>query len=491
MKDYYRILNIRYNASANDIKQAYRASAKRYHPDTNPGDRTAAAKLAEVNEAYDALGDAKKKAAYDAQLRRELDAARKTPPERYAEQMQREAQAQMQKAIDLSVQAQLEDVRDRAYREGYERGCKEGQAIAGIGTDGQAAQAEEVRRRLAETTRDRRELEEELFERDRELGKANDKIRELTTQLTYMQLATGGAKKSPLSASLQNAQNQVAVLRKAMDTVALPEHEIQSSITATYHEKRKQLLSRFATLDRILAELNTETHNCVDMGKRLQKATNEEQLFASLTVGAAEWAKKNAEDVKRFKDTLYAKLGVLPWATEQDLRDAYEKLHAQSDGDTKRQQLEEAYAVLKDPVRRAAYNKRIGISEESIRTERKLASENEKEQKEYREKLASHTFWQYYDELVSLALSGDADAQCALGDLYAAGDKVSRDDEQAVYWYKEAMHQSHPLALHRLGMCYYLGKGVRRNRTIALACMRQADNLHAPFAEERDRARNR
>ena len=64
-KDYYEILGVDRNASDADIKKAYRRLAKQYHPDVNPGDKTAEAKFKEVNEAYEVLSDPQKRARYD------------------------------------------------------------------------------------------------------------------------------------------------------------------------------------------------------------------------------------------------------------------------------------------------------------------------------------------------------------------------------------------------------------------------------------------
>ncbi|MDZ7344793.1 MAG: DnaJ domain-containing protein [candidate division KSB1 bacterium] len=68
IKDYYNILGLTENASAEDIKKAYRQKAKQYHPDANPGDKTAEERFKEVSEAYEVLGDPKKRQKYD-QLR--------------------------------------------------------------------------------------------------------------------------------------------------------------------------------------------------------------------------------------------------------------------------------------------------------------------------------------------------------------------------------------------------------------------------------------
>ncbi len=65
MKDYYKILGIDKKASQEEIKKAYRKLARKYHPDLNPGDKGAERKFKEINEAYEVLGDGKKKAEYD------------------------------------------------------------------------------------------------------------------------------------------------------------------------------------------------------------------------------------------------------------------------------------------------------------------------------------------------------------------------------------------------------------------------------------------
>jgi curved DNA-binding protein len=64
-KDYYKILGLEKQASADDIKKAYRKLALEYHPDRNPGDKKAEEKFKEINEAYQVLSDDEKKAHYD------------------------------------------------------------------------------------------------------------------------------------------------------------------------------------------------------------------------------------------------------------------------------------------------------------------------------------------------------------------------------------------------------------------------------------------
>ena len=54
-RDYYEVLGVTKDASADDIKKAYRKEAKKYHPDLHPGDKEAEAKFKEINEAYEVI----------------------------------------------------------------------------------------------------------------------------------------------------------------------------------------------------------------------------------------------------------------------------------------------------------------------------------------------------------------------------------------------------------------------------------------------------
>ncbi len=64
-RDYYEVLEISKNASADEIKKAYRKLAVKYHPDKNPGDDEAEAKFKEAAEAYETLSNPEKKVRYD------------------------------------------------------------------------------------------------------------------------------------------------------------------------------------------------------------------------------------------------------------------------------------------------------------------------------------------------------------------------------------------------------------------------------------------
>ena len=64
-RDYYEVLGVDRNADDAALKKAYRALAKKYHPDMNPGDKEAEKKFKEASEAYAVLSDAEKRRQYD------------------------------------------------------------------------------------------------------------------------------------------------------------------------------------------------------------------------------------------------------------------------------------------------------------------------------------------------------------------------------------------------------------------------------------------
>lgn len=67
LKDYYEVLGVGKNATKKEIKDAYRKLARKYHPDANPGNKSAEEKFKEISEAYEILGNEQKRKTYDQQ----------------------------------------------------------------------------------------------------------------------------------------------------------------------------------------------------------------------------------------------------------------------------------------------------------------------------------------------------------------------------------------------------------------------------------------
>src|SRR4026209_2962900 len=74
--DLYVILGLGHGASVSEIKRAYRRLARRYHPDINPGDQTAAARFRQILEAYETLIDPARRSRYDSGHPLRVDGAR-------------------------------------------------------------------------------------------------------------------------------------------------------------------------------------------------------------------------------------------------------------------------------------------------------------------------------------------------------------------------------------------------------------------------------
>lgn len=84
-KDYYDVLGVNKKANSQEIKSAYRKLAKKYHPDTNPGDKKAEQLFKEVTEAYNVLSDEEKRKLYDQFGHAAFDGSMGSDPGKYAE----------------------------------------------------------------------------------------------------------------------------------------------------------------------------------------------------------------------------------------------------------------------------------------------------------------------------------------------------------------------------------------------------------------------
>lgn len=499
MKNYYRILNVRTNATEAEIKNSYRTLAKRYHPDVNPNNTEAAQRFADINEAHTVLTDPQARKQYDAQLweamnpqRRQTTAqqssyrAQQTQTQAAQAQAQAQMQAQIRAQIANEVAAQLNGVRDRAYKEGYARGMQDGKTQA---SQSYAAQTEQAQRAVNEFRRNRGELEQELFDRDRELAQANDRVRTLETQLKWLKSATGDTVRPTemMRGQIDAAKLRVAELKKQLSAVEQSDIKTNPSQAQATPRRIKELSDalnkEFAALNTRIDELSDRVSNVCEQYNQYKASMQDDGMLSAMERRATAWANKQAEDAQFSKPTHYGTLGLLVWATPAQIDEEFARLENRYQGKTDGESLvrfrriKDAYAVLADPSRRRAYNATLGIDDARIEEERKLIRENEAIQNDYRGKLAAKEFWTRFDELSSLALAGEADAQNLLGEIYYEGNTIDRNYTQAVYWFREAFRQKHPAAIYNLGLCYTNGQGVGRNKSIGTALFRQATNL--------------
>src|SRR5215218_5942941 len=64
-EDFYQVLGVKRDAKPDEIKKAYRRLARKYHPDVNPGDKSAEERFKKITEAHEVLSDEKKRKVYD------------------------------------------------------------------------------------------------------------------------------------------------------------------------------------------------------------------------------------------------------------------------------------------------------------------------------------------------------------------------------------------------------------------------------------------
>lgn len=563
MKNYYQILNVKPTATEAEIKSSYRVLAKRYHPDVNPGDAAAADKFADINEANAVLTDPKARAEYDQKLK-EASAPHANPEDVIARQRaqaqaaaraaarQQAAFANMEATMSASsrrdatilrarqaaqaqAQAQVQALCNQAFQSGIEQGIAESKKVADaeiarLNATIQSLQAENkklkksadevisLKRQLAESEQDRRELETELFNRDRELSQEQIRAKDMEEQLRAF-------RDGEVPAEGRRAEGDSTELREKLDAAQRYINELTATnakLTETNKEleqenkklegecsqagltnkaqiqlqqdKRRQMQEEIEDLRRQVDELNAELEDARAELDQWQQYANSEQFISDTERRIEEFNKKTQSDRRKAKNTLYGALGVLIWATDEEIEAGYNKLvkrYSDKADDTSAAKLEkvkEAYAVLSDPKKRAEYNDSINITDERIEEERKLIAENERIMEEYREQLASKEFWEHYDELNASALEGDAAAQNALGEMFYYGDEIERDLDQAVFWFKEAAKQKHPDAMYNLGICFINGEGIEKNENTGKGFIRQAAKLGSKPAKQYEAA---
>lgn len=444
-----------------------------------------------------------------------------------AQAMRNAAQAQSQMQFqNAQFQAQVQALRNQAYRSGREQGVNEGKSlseteIARLNASLRAATEENKRlkkrvddeaalkKQLIDAERDRRELEQELFNRDRELSQEKLRAKDIEDQLQELRADDGASSEAARKAAEEceglrkECKSLQATLDKArlcIDKLEQDKKKLEQSLGQAelknksqiqlQQEKRRQMQEEIDELNRQLGSLTSEVDALRTENEQWQQYAKSEQFLSDAERKFDEWSKKTQADRRLAKPTLYGTLGVLIWATAEEIEEAYGKLVKRYSGKTdetivaKLEKVEEAHDILSDPEKRSDYNMSIDISPERIEEERRLIVENESLMEEYRNSLAGKEFWAHYDDINAAALAGDASAQNTLGEMFYYGDEIERDLEQAVFWFKEAAKQKHPDAMFNLGICFVNGEGIEKNKTTGEGFIRQAVKLGSKPAQQ-------
>lgn len=562
MKNYYQILGVKPTATDIEIKRSYRVLAKRYHPDVNPDDATAASKFADINEANSVLSDPKARAEYDAKLK-EAAAPRPSPEDIMARQRAQAQAAARQaafrnmnmngmngmrrdpaaararhntQAVHAQAQAQAQAQMQLLINQAYQKGAAEARKVAEaeiqrLKTALQTAVAENkklktqiegeaaLKRKISIAENDRRELETELFNRDKEYTREKTRLQEMEAEMAELRERGGAAKRAKAESAeyrekLEKAQATLRELEKKCKDLEAAQVKLEAerdelrqhcskleqdnkqetlkneAQLQLQKDKRRQLQEEIDQLNRKLAEQTVEMEALRAENEQWLQYAKSEEFLSDAEKRMQDWSKKSNADKRLAKSTLYADLGVLIWATDQEIAEAHSKLVKRYSGKAgeaiaaKLQKAEAAFEVLGDPDKRREYNATINITDERIDEERRLIAENESIMAEYRNQLASKEFWARFDDITAAAMEGDAASQYMLGSMYYSGEDIDRDLEQAAFWFKEAAKQKHADAMYYLGQCYINGEGVEKNETTGQGFVRQAAKLGSKPAQK-------
>ena len=474
MKNYYRILQVRQNATEEEIKRQFRVLAKKYHPDRNVGNAEAAEIFKDVEEAYKVLTDPASRKLFDSAFR--LEEAEKS---RIKHGRAAPTFVAPTPSIGLAMKNLLTLGFNDGYDAGYDSAVNEDYAAVGIDTD----EVEELRRECARLTAELTKAQNGIATAEKRAKQEAERVSVLQEKIDWIKSAT----KTDVGKVSDSVSTKAAELVKQIKKL-LAEHSDSikngaPALSIAQQDRRKEIREFLINVEsRIeLAEKELSAMRAAEDQKR--KLVDADAYFKTMDELAEAWAKKVQADKKLARPTKYGELGLLIWATDEEIKEAFARIEKRYAGDASEQGMQklararDAFYTLTDPQSHAAYNLSIGYTTDMILAERRLIAENERRIEEHRKKLEERAFWSRFDVLYDQALRGEPEAQNELGELYFNGSVLDRDYARAYYWFREAFEAHLPAAVYNLGVCYRDGLGTYKNETLAQSLFLQAKLL--------------
>ena len=457
MNNYYTILGLQESATDDQIKQAYRTLAKRYHPDLHPNDEDTAKKFALVNEAMEVLGNPTKRKEYDAKR-----AAEKRQADATAARAEAVKAAQARAAAARanggrpgmggmggggmggggmyagSAQGAAAVIND-AYRRGYNEATAMFQQQRNVAVDTWKKSADnwkaEADRWKAEAERLRREVDRQRAETEEYMRDVDTLKAALERTRTRAADAEAAARRAETELRVQTGVTEIA--KKSVADEAAQRDAIRESYEAKlnaerearkYSDEDKIRLSReVARLKQEIAELKGEaqapSHNFDTNDYPPQEAataTPHANTHHTATAGAHSYdipTYHHAEPVKAKSQFGVGGIDYPDTATHR----------------------EESYTA--EPAKPT-------VTEDVITK---------------------------ITELSARALGeDDGDAALILGKMYMSGDEVPKKEKDAMLWFKRAAETGNTEAIFNLGLCYVYGNGCDPDFDKGMAFIKEA-----------------
>ena len=386
MINYYAFLGLTDKATDEQIKQSYRALAKRYHPDLHPGDTVAAKKFAQINEAMEIIGDPSKRKEYDNKCAAEKAAAARAAAARTAAASQTSAahsagtstvrpmggMSQMAGRAYAGSAAGAQAVINDAYRKGYDAGVAATSNARNVAAETWKTSAENWQKEAGDRRRDLDEARRQIEAYRRKLDEADVNTRKLED---LVRLQREKAEDARLDSKAEMAARED--IKETLETkIRELEAELEKRISdyenklSVEREARKFAEADKLRLTREVARLKEENDTLSDKLNEWEAYGESEEEDERLQAIADEWQQKVKNSKKQYKDTYYGTLGTTFWATEEELGMAYAKtlkrIKGKEDEAALKAKAEEAYKMLSNAALRNKYNALLGIDRKSV-----------------------------------------------------------------------------------------------------------------------------